>query len=315
MSDNEVCSDQASESSETHAEPPLSNEEIAYFRMMARREFGNHPKLASTKFRVPRDHPVFSGSSNELEPFVMEMELLHDKETKNGDEDNPSFITKLVPYFKAKSAVHSWFKMWASSKKKKGQCLSWNGLVTSLREKYGAYEQPRKRFEEFFDLSQTSDIQSYIAAKAEAALLSPEVNPTLELYGFLRGLREDYLNYVNLQCPQTLEAAQQSAIAYENSGSANTTTPKKIRKVTLETKPTAKPSTPITPTSDRKRKSTSNLSRDGEQALMELREIRKRGLCFKCGQSKHKLNECQADDGVIQRYQTKINDLKTRINS
>ena len=281
--------------------------------MMARREFGNHAK--TTKFSVPRDHPIFSGSSNELEPFIMEMELLHDKETKNGDDNNPSFITKLVPYFKSKSAVHTWFKMWASSRKKKGLRLSWNELVTSLREKYGAYEQPRKRFEEFFDLSQTSDIQSYIAAKAEAALLSPEVNPKIELYGFLRGLREDYLNYVNLQCPKTLEAAQQSAIAYENSGSANTATPKKNRKVTFDPKPLTKPSITSTPTSDRKRKSTSNLSRDGEQALMELREIRKKGMCYKCGQAKHRVNECKADELVIQAHQSKINELKTRINN
>ena len=55
-------------------------------------------------------------------------------------------------------------------------------------------EQPMNRYEEYFDLKQTSDIQSYIAQKSEAALLSSDLTPTTILYGFIKGLKQEYKN-------------------------------------------------------------------------------------------------------------------------
>ena len=295
--------------SDTNVQAPLSMEEIALFRAMARREIG----IKEKSFVVPRQHPIFSGESFDLEPFIMEMELVHNKETSKANRSNPAFITKLVPYFKEKSAVQTWFKMWATSKQKSKAPLTWQGLVVALREKHGAYEEPRKRFDQCYELTQVNDIQSYIQAKAESALLCPEMTPTLELYGFIKGLRDDFKSHVNLHTPKALSEAIQHAIAFENSGAAESTSRKKQK--LSEPKNMQK----VANSQQRRKldgeKPSDNMSKDGKIALNELRAIRKLGYCFKCGISKHSVSQCNAQDNLVKDFQSRIDALKKRINT
>lgn len=81
---------------------PLSSEEIKLVRLQLRtvlRDLSNKRNggQASNKptFRVPRDHPIFSGEPADLEPFIMEMELCHENDTSY-ENHNPGFLTQFA---------------------------------------------------------------------------------------------------------------------------------------------------------------------------------------------------------------------------
>lgn len=184
-------------------------------------------------FRVPREHPVYDGLPENLEPFLVEMRLLHVTETGKYNEDKhlPLFISRLVPYFKAGSAVRIWFKTYASERLVNEKRLTWKKLVRDLRIKFGVIDQPGKIFESFWSMTQKDDVQSYIARQSELALLIPNLPEFLRLYGFIRGLKQRIHEYVKLRAPNTIEEAQKHAIRYEKSIANSVNEKKSIEKV------------------------------------------------------------------------------------
>lgn len=313
----EEVDDKETEGELIQQEGQLSQDEIEILRLHLRSIIENQriSRLARVPkkhdvFKVPREHPIFSGASCDLESFLMEMELLHGEYTNtNPAKHRPDFITKLTTYFKEGSAARIWFKMWASSRRKAREILSWETLVEGLRKNYGAYDQPRVRFEEYYELKQNTDVQSYIARKAEAALLTNDLTPATILYGFIRGLKENIRNYVNLQCPTTLEEAQEAAIAFENSvrrqpvGSSNNKSEEPKGNLKNNKRKNA----------DSKKEDNGNMTKRQRQALTELRNLRK-GKCFICGQEGHVKENCSADSAMKEKHQQQIRKLKEAIN-
>ena len=108
----------------------------------------------------------------------------------------------------------------------------------------------------------------------------------------MEGLRDDFKSHVNLHTPKTLSEVIQHAIAFENSGAAESTSKKK-----------------------QKLPEPKNMQKDGKIALNELRAIRKLGYCFKCGISKHSVSQCNAQDNLVKDFQSRIDALKKRINT
>jgi Zinc knuckle len=297
---------------------PLTQSEIIAMRMMIRRELmeikrGSKERAEirlrkAAPFQVPKEHPVFDGDPANLEPFIVEMELVHEKETrgKAAGKQNTSFITKLISYFKDGSAAKTQFRMWASERQKNKKILSWNALVDNLREIYQPYDQGYKAYKKFWELKQSGDIKSYIASKSEAALQSADINPAISLYGFLHGLRSDFRNYVNLHRPGSLEEAQKHAIAYENSGSAEKSF-KRLRENSSNQH--------SQDTSDKgKKKKKIKRTADQEAALKEIRSLRDKDSCFKCGETGHKAFKCKASEKDTEAFQQKIANLKERMN-
>lgn len=259
-------------------------------------------------FKVPREHPMFSGEPTELETFLMEMEIQHENYTsrKSASKHHPEFILKLLPYFKRGSAANIWFKMYASERRKKRLTLSWEKLVRDLRNSYGTYDQAQNSFEKFYELSQTADVQTYIAQKSEAALLAEDLTPKIELYGFLRGLKENVKNYVNLQMPSGVKEAHDYAVAYENSlGAGNGK--KSARKRTSDEAEC---------TQALKKSKTRDHKESGvkQGVLKELRLLRS-GKCFLCGVPGHIREKCTASEEIKSKFQAKIRELKGKLNN
>lgn len=292
-----------------HAQP-LTSEEIDLIRESFRsRMLSNTPKKTARKeFKVPREHPVFSGNPQDLEPFLMEMELVHGRETNPGTRHDPHFITKLVSYFKDKSAAKSWFKMYATSCLKKNLHMSWKQLVRDLRKNYGAYDQPRSRFEEYYEMKQTGNIHTYIAQKAEAALHTSDLNEKTELYGFIRGLKEKVQNYVNLQRPNNLKEAQEYAVAFENSLSNKGSKRKGENDEETDVKKKSR-----TEDSKRKTREKGSLDNNKKEALKEIRKLRE-NACFICGKSGHSRDACDSSHEIKKAFQAKIQKLKETLN-
>lgn len=302
----------------------LTQEEIALIRMQLRRELGNHQlenlemgKRDQRVFRVPKEHPVFDGEPENLEPFIVEMELTHAKET-NGrarDEHNPDFITKLLPYFKEGTSARTWFKMYASRRTRLGVKLTWKRLVRDLRGSYGVFEQPDLQFEEYYDMQQSKDdVKTYIAKKCEAALMSEDLTPRLLKFGFIRGLNPDIRNYVKLQKPTTLEEAQRIAIDYSNSmkqkrhkpehgGKSERNQSERNQSINSNSRPRK-----------RNREDEVKLNDLQKKALSELRKLRK-DRCFNCGMQGHRREDCKSDRAVVKKHRDMVTELRNKINS
>lgn len=310
---------------------PLTIGEVAALRAMMRKQISatqqvpssktNEPKENDKKFRVPKEHPVFNGDADKLEAFIVEMELTHAKETSGskGDKHNPEFITKLIPYFKAESAGRIWFKMYASRRIRAGMKLTWKRLVRDLRASYGVFDQPDIQFEDYYEMSQKNDdVKTYIAKKCEAALMSEDLTPRLLKFGFIRGLNPEIRKYVKLQKPETLEAAQRTAIDYENSIKGKVAVKKSVadgQRGRGSGRGSGSDGASRTEPASRKRpnESTASMSNEQIKALDELRMIR-RNKCFGCGLEGHRREACKADKAVVKKHQDLIASLKTKIN-
>lgn len=274
---------------------------------------GKEKKKKKITFKVPKEHPIFDGNPKNLELFVREMEFTHSEFTsgENAREDTTEFIKKLVPYFKTDSGVCAWFKMYASNRHQAGKKMSWKKLVRDLREQYGEHDHHRARFEDFYDMAQVDDINTYITKKKEAALLAPEVTPRIHLFGFMRGLRDNIRSYVDLQRPDTVEEAEQWAKAFERS----LTKKRKLAPIALEDirdkETLTKKAKKLHP---EKKVDKNKRSSEQENALQELRAIKHRGVCFACGNKGHRAGECNASSETQATFSDKVNKLKSILN-
>lgn len=297
----------------------LTAEEIALLRMQLRDRIGAKQAARTfqggegrSKFKVPKEHPVFDGEPEKLELFIMDMQLSHEEWTmgRMGSKHNPSFIMKLLPYFKAKSSVALWFKMYASERRQKKKNLSWNQLVKDLRKDYGVFDRPEKLFETYWDLKQTGSVHDYIARKKAAALLAKDLLcEQLLLFGFIRGLKVNVETYVKLQKPQTLKEAQKYALVYENSNSNKNPSNK-----TSENSGQLGGQGKSGSGQKRKRPTSGDTMSDAQRtALSDLRALRKQG-CFSCGKPDHKRDQCKSDNDTKSKHMFVVKSLKDKIN-
>ena len=175
-------------------------------------------KKLTQGFRVPKDHPIFK-KPDEVEQFIMDMELFHQEYTDERMRDvrNPNFITKLIMYFDEDWGARSWLKLWAKETQARNLDLSWSSLKEALRNRYSGYDEPRLKFDAYIELHQQHEVKRYIAKKAEAAMHCKGLSDEVKLFAFIRGLRKEVQGHVNLQRPQTLDEAQDAAITFENS--------------------------------------------------------------------------------------------------
>ena len=183
------------------------------------------------RFKVPKDHPTFSGRPEDLDQFIMKMELQYEEYTDSVQKEAhlPHFICKLGGHFEKELGADWWFYTWARGKRKRNEPCTWLGLVEAMREQFGGVDQERLRFNEFIDLKQGAmeSVTKYMSQKAKLALQC-EVSNKIQLYGFIRGLRSDIQSYVNLQRPKSLDEAQKHALTFEAStanGSKRSTKP------------------------------------------------------------------------------------------
>lgn len=264
------------------------------------------------EFKVPKEHPVYDGGSETLEIFIMDMQLVHENYTmgRMGDKHNPSFITKLLPYFKPGSGVELWFKMYASQRRQSKKVLSWNRLVRDLRKQYGIYDRPEKLFESYWDLKQTGSVQDYIARKNAAALLAKDLlSNQLLLFGFVRGLQSEVEIYVKLQKPLNIQDAQKHALTFENSN------PKRKLKRSKDSEGKSEDGERrMGAKRKRKQKDSSDaLNETQRTALSDLRALRKQG-CYGCGKPGHIKDKCEADHETRSKHMLVVKALKDKIN-
>ena len=253
-----------------------------------------------TKFKVPREHPKFNGKREKLEEFILDMELSHSEFTmgEEAKQNNRAFIQQLGPYFEG--PAKTWFRLYASRRAQKNFVLSWEKLVRDLRQDFGGKHEAETRFNEYFQIKQKTDVNTYIAEKTAAARLAEaDLTPSAMLYGFLSGLKGDVQDYVRLQCPRDLRGAEELARAYENN--------LKNRKRKAETKSEDDDST-LKP--DSRKAKARHLER--QRALRELRELR-RNRCFGCGQEGHRRDTCKATAVDIEKFQAKIEAVKKKL--
>ena len=306
------------------AKQELSAEEIELIRMQLRSKLNPKKKSATASsrkskkevFRVPKEHPVFVGETDQLEAFIVEMELTHSKETtgRNADRHHPEFITKLVPYFKEGTAARIWFKMYASRRSKANKKLTWKRLVRDLRLNYGAFDQPDIQFEDYYDMMQGSmDVKTYIAKKCEAALMSDDLTPRLLKFGFIRGLKSDICNYVKLQKPDSLEDAQRIAIDFENSMKKSSSSKKQPSVSDNGKKKDKRDGDKQEGHRKRPRESADKMSESQKKALDELRKLRK-NKCFGCGLDGHRREECKTDKAIVKKHLERVAELRQKIN-
>ena len=264
-------------------------------------------------FRIPKEHPKFSGKPADVDSFLQGMELAHAEFTNEEVKDLNArgFISKLVPYFEESSGAQSWFKRWASERTKDKKRLAWVDLVEGLRTRYSGYDQPRLRYDEYLEMKQTGDVNSYISLKSDAALQCSDcLTPKSKLFGFCRGLKQDIRTHVNLQRPKNLEEAEDYAMAFESSHDG--TEKKKDKEAQKEKKSGTKRKGAESVSESGPAKRRSALSPDQRAALKELRELRK-GKCFKCGGEGHERSKCSAPPQTAEAWRKKINSLKEKL--
>ena len=270
-------------------------------------------------FRVPKEHPIFV-KPEEVEKWIMDMELLHSEytNTEMGNLDNPNFITKLVMYFDEEWGARSWFQIWATEKRSMNEALTWSGLKEALHKRYSGFDQPRLKFDWYIDMVQSFDVKRYIANKAEAALHCEGLSDQVKLYSFIRGLKKDIQSHVNLQRPKTLEDAQDSAIAFENSRALPRLPPSRSKtpREDAPSKPPGndrkrhdreEPETNQNPKRPRYRTSTQ------QEALEEIRRL-KDGTCWGCGKPGHSRHACISTPEEQNAFKERIDKLKEKVN-
>ena len=286
-----------------------------------KREAGGAQK--KVKFKVEKGHPMFSGKPEDLDQFIMKMELQYEEYTDSVQREahNPNFICKLGGHFEKELGADWWFYTWARGIRKANQPCTWNSLVEAMRKHFGGVDQQRIRFNEFIDLKQGLEtVSKYMAQKAKIALQCEALNDNIEMYGFIRGLRPDIHSYVNLQRPQSLGEAQQHALTFEASMATNgqpqrsalRQTPSGTNNGGTKSGKSVKNSGTGSGTSGKettKNRDSKKLSPRQQEALEELRQLRK-NKCFACGNEGHQSRDCSAPQATKDSHQERINKLK-----
>ena len=80
-----------------------------------KREAGGVKKRV--KFKVEKNHPMFSGKPEDLDQFIMKMELQYEEytDTVQREAHNPNFICKLGGHFEKELGADWWFYTWVLS--------------------------------------------------------------------------------------------------------------------------------------------------------------------------------------------------------
>lgn len=286
--------------------PPLSVGEINTIRETIRWMGRKHIKEGMSMFRVPKEHPVFDGVAENLEPFILEMQLSHVDETnaKMGKMHRPDFITKLIPYFS--SGARTWFRMYATGRIENHQKLTWERLRRDMRSNFAKPEQHSSYFDIYYNMRQETDVQTYIAKKAEAALLSNDLNDNLLLRGFIRGLKSNIRDYVWLQNPKDIDSARAYAIAFENSmgkDGINGFVPQEKKRIASKSEKMGPPFKKQKPSPEE------SLDKNKMNALSKLRELRSK-KCFTCGITGHQRENCKTSEDIKIKHQEEIRRLK-----
>ena len=283
------------------------------------------------RFKVPKDHPMFSGRPEDLDQFIMKMELQYEEYTDSVQREAhlPHFICKLGGHFEKELGADWWFYTWARGKRKRNEPCTWLGLVEAMREQFGGVDQERLRFNEFIDLRQGAmeSVTKYMSQKAKLALQC-EVSDKIQLYGFIRGLRSDIQSYVNLQRPKSLDEAQKHALTFEasttngqkrstkpnngesknggqNSGGSGTGSGTNNNKSSGTRNVVDKSNA----SKEKSRSDPKALTQRQKEALEEIRQLRK-GKCFACGQTGHESRSCTAPQATKDSHQERISKLK-----
>jgi Retrotransposon gag protein len=296
-------------------EAPLSKEEINLIRKHLRNplslRMNTQPPSWAESFSVPKQHPVFDGTG--LENFIAEMELCHGRWVlgDKADKNQPEFISGLTEYFKVGTTARKWFQLYARGRGREGLPLSWSHLTMTMRKEFGALDKPDILFERFWDLSQGSNsVQVYITERRGAELLAQDnLLPNIILWAFIRGLKPSIRVYVKLQQPETLEKAQDAALAFEESNfdvrSSRVAAPSNVRpKVDLikESTKRKREDNPVTP-------KTPKFTAEQQRAFEKLKRL-KDGRCFSCGDVNHRKDSCNAAESIRDEHQKEIARLK-----
>ena len=263
--------------------------------------------LTEKEFRVPGEHPVFSGKPDDVESFIVSMELAHRKETRKIG-DNPNFVSKLAPYFSPALGARSAFEIWAEAKSQAGESMTWAGVKDHLRDTYGQCDDRHKRYQEFHAVKQTGTVTEYITRRKRAAMLmGSDITENTRFCAFVAGLKPEIATYVRLQKAETLEEAQQFALAYETNGGKGNKREGPQRKHQLEQSGSSS-------AGERTKRSRGRKKLNDEQraAATELKGLRQ-GACFRCGAKGHFSNKCQAEQGDVDRYRARVDALKAKI--
>jgi hypothetical protein len=294
---------------------PLTNDEIHLLRMQLRRPAlmmnasngrqypeGYEPK---ERFMVPKNHPVFDGTPDQVERFIMAMELEHQKWTRGpaADEHQPEFISKLGDYFKEATAARTWFQLYARERVQNGDNLTWSHLATTMRNHFGAHDRPAISFETFWDFKQGSlSVVEYTTEKKQLALLcEKDLLPQVYLWGYTRGLKPEIQTYVKLQNVNKVSEAQEFAIKFEESHNIvkSTTTRSNKTKTDLLV--------------DKKRKfdekngkglsrSFSNAQQDARKQIRKLKENK----CYGCGLEGHMRDKCTSSEEAKRAFKDEL---------
>ena len=274
------------------------------------------------KANMPRGYPIFDGKPENLEAWIMEMQLVHFSDTKAPMENvsNPDFIVGLVPYFQESSVARIWFRMYASELLDVGKDLTWGNLKVDLRRQFAIAKQKESYFSIYYNMIQENDVKTYIALKSEVALKATDLNDNLKLEGFIRGLKLRIKEYVMLQDPKSLDKAQSMAIAFENSLQSS---PVKSRSIPDPSSKKRSIHDPKLKRSEKRIKSTVLRMKatpnrpiktyKANSALEDLRQLRK-DRCYICGDSGHRKEGCSATAESKRIHLEKVNELKDIIN-
>ena len=274
------------------------------------------------RFVVKSGHPIFNGNPEELEDWIIEMQLFHHDLTNNAVRcsDQPDFITQLVSYFQEGSVARVWFRMYATHRIQENFTLSWDCLVDDLRVQFAKAKQTDSYFAEYYNMVQDSDVKTYIAHKAELALRAIDLNDNLKLEGFIRGLRPRIKEYVMLQNPETLEKAQTQAIAFENStldmtprkryaSDARGSRESKTKRVQFKSTVMKMNASNVNGYKAPSPSAASSSGSSSANALKELRGLRN-NRCYVCGVHGHRKETCKATAEDKIKFQDKISKLK-----
>ncbi|KAL7280853.1 hypothetical protein ACG7TL_005797 [Trametes sanguinea] len=265
------------------------------------------PALSGPSVKAP-DPRKFTGKASEVEPFLREVEAVISLQPGLRTDSAKCTYFSL---FLGDGSPQSWFT--ALRLKQPELMHNWPALVAAFRKRFEDPDLVMKYLHKLESLTQTGSAAAY-ANQFEEYLSYLDWTPKMAITQFDCGLKPDLLlTLVTKDRPPTLtewipivvdadnqlhnlqvEARQRGKQPSKPSSSATRTADRSTTSRTVTTTTTASASMPTTTTSASNDVVPMEVDaiKHGKLTAAERERRRKEGLCFYCGQGKHRISEC-----------------------